>query len=90
MRTIKIFGGGGGEEVVDGVDNSEVCLKWGGGGEEVIKESQLKFKGVKAETVHGGEGLEGVTTSAPPQKKKFIIHYVYVLLVQVELLCQEI
>ena len=26
------------------------------GGEEVIKESQLKFKGVKAETVHGGQG----------------------------------
>ena len=22
----------GGEEVVDGVHNSEVCLKWGGGG----------------------------------------------------------
>ena len=49
--------------------NSEVhaCLKWGGRGEEVIKESQLKVKGVKAETVHGGDGLEGVTTSAPPE-----------------------
>ena len=39
------------------------------GGEEVIKESQQKFKGVKAETVHGGEGLEGVITSTPPTKK---------------------
>ena len=25
-------GGGGGEEAVDGVHSSEVCLKWGGGG----------------------------------------------------------
>ena len=38
--------------------------------EEVIEESQLKFKGVKAETVHGEEGLEGVTTSAPSPLKK--------------------
>ena len=31
--------------MVDGVHNSEACLKWGGGGggEEVIKESQLKL-----------------------------------------------
>ena len=40
------------------------------GGEEVIKESQLNYFKVKVETVHGGEGLEGVTTSAPPSKKK--------------------
>ena len=35
MHTIKILRvgeGGGGEEVVDGMYNSEVCLKWGGGG----------------------------------------------------------
>ena len=38
MPTIKIFRGGGREEVVDGVHNSKVCLKWGdgGGGEEVM------------------------------------------------------
>ena len=29
MGTIKILRGG--EEVVDGVHDSEVCLKWGGG-----------------------------------------------------------
>ena len=31
MCTIKIFRRGG-EEVADGVHNSEACLKWGGGG----------------------------------------------------------
>ena len=38
---IKIYRGGAG--VVDGVGNSEVCLKWDGKSEGVIGESQLKL-----------------------------------------------
>ena len=50
--------------------------------------TKITLKRVKAETVHGG----GVLKKSPPlpPEKQLIAHYIYVFLVQVELLCRGI